>query len=687
MRAHQHDYQLPAHAKAWYDRVFSQPGFYVVTSAPNMGKSALLRHLAVEFQHKCEAETKLTVIDFSFRRGGHERWSSAVAHIYHEVVSVIPATLLPGDQYRPPDLPSEWFMHWDWLDQDWFSLDKNKPEGEQAVKTCIVILIDNLQAMHRSDYNRLDDLLPTQRMRNTRLILAGQLDLNKQCSHLAYQPDMTLELKHFSFDDTKDLADHFNLGHPYNRIAEEVQNRTAGHPYLVSALCWELQRSNDPLATLKHIPQPTQITQLAEYQLETMEDRIDQYVIVRPYLHTRLPQLLRRILGVLAVAPTPLPFDDLRQLLDCDWDELNALHYLLRQHIVDANGQFQLVSFILGDYLRQMAVNGQRYALVVREALSQVPAWFYQRYATQDTEPQALPLYILRQAARFSIAVGHVEEVFINRAWKLALEQRDSLQAVREAVREAREAVEYTASPEGRVLGVTVCAVMATSLVAVLPPEVVALLVRCGLWTEARAHDYARGYAAVRDYHLLKLLLGQPEQEPLAGRYEELPQQLILVTGFSIQEQAYYLQQVLQPYEVIGRGKADMVIDALRATPSVAEEPQGHSSALSMPKLIEILEGLSFHSHPANTAGGDEDQLSNEQINLLDTIERSWRREEPVAFSANRYVDLTRLLSNSTRANYFEALSILAPAISRVFGTACACRLATMIERITEVYP
>jgi hypothetical protein len=62
-------------------------------------------------------------------------------------------------------------------------------------------------------------------------------------------------------------------------------------------------------------------------------------------------------------------------------------------------------------------------------------------------------------------------------------------------------------------------------------------------------------------------------------------------------------------------------------------------------------------------------------------------------FSADRYVQLTRIIADSPRANYLEAVtmlleavSILAPAIRRVFGADCAERMAQMIEKITKAY-
>lgn len=58
------------------------------------------------------------------------------------------------------------------------------------------------------------------------------------------------------------------------------------------------------------------------------------------------------------------------------------------------------------------------------------------------------------------------------------------------------------------------CALVRAALNATLLPELVAHLVRLGLWDEAAARDYAASYLAQANRQTLLALLAQPDQAP-----------------------------------------------------------------------------------------------------------------------------------------------------------------------------
>ncbi|PDW02317.1 ATP-binding protein [Candidatus Viridilinea mediisalina] len=654
-------YQPPVYAKRWCDHVLQTPGLYLVVGERQMGKSALLRYLTDEFTKK-----KITVVAFNFRRGARQPWSAVWRHLYQEIATLRSTRL------------SQYANIWDWVES---RLSTVRPEHP------LCIIIDDLQEMHPFDLEKIDTLLPEFDLKNTHVIITS----SKNNSILEKLP--SLQLENLVFEDIKNLTDAFHLSHPHDRIAREIHARTQGKPLLVYELCCMVQHSDQALSLLQQVPFNLNIEQLMEYRLNMIEGIIAEYSKSNVNLQIRLLQLMRRLLGLLTVAAIPLPFEEVWQFLHCDFEDLNILYQSLGHHIVNEQGEFTLTSMVFRDYLRQTPERGHRYAPVVREYAERLPRMFYRRYQSHLTNLEQLPGYILRHVARWSVELGHVEEVFAHHAWKLALEEReDSLEVVRTTIREAREVAEQLPEPRAKVLAVTACAVMETSLAALLPPELLVNLVYRKLWSTGRALAYARGYTSIGDYLKLQAWLDSTQVTSLPilyDLYRDLAKQLGNIAGLASEEQRYYLRLALQPYEITSHDKPD-IISILHQDALLDEDSKNGLNidrSCELFALIDKLEKETLAAHRSDVIGRNIIQLSRQQEDLLFKIAQEWSAAIPIDLSANRYVQITRLIAGSTRANYFAALDILAPAIRRVFGAECAERMARMIEKITEAYP
>lgn len=706
-QALQAKYQPPAYADNWCKHVLLTPGLYLVVGERQMGKSALLRYLTNAFTQK-----KVKVVAFSFRRGARQPWSAVWTHLYQEIAT------LRSAQLKDLLCDEEWFgaKFWEWIDR------VEPPQlGIAHPEHPLCIIIDDLQEMHPFDLEKINALLPEFDLKNTHVIFSSSkntvfskkflvqknygprrwLSLSKSTRRPATRPRLfrakklsrLLQLENLDFKDIKHLTDAFHLSHPHDRIAREIHARTQGNPLLVYELCCMVQHSDQALSLLQQVPFNLSIEQLMEYRLNIMEVIVFEYSKSNIDLQIRLLQLMRRLLGLLTIAAIPLPFEEVWQLLRCDFEDLNILYQSLGHHMVNEQGEFTLTSMVLRDYLRQAPERGHRYAPVVREYAQRFPHMFYQRYQSHVSYLEQLPSYILRHVTRWSVELGHVEEVFAHRAWKLALEQReDSLEVVRTTIREARDVAEQLPEPRAKVLAVTACAVMETSLAALLPPELLVNLVYRKLWSTGRALAYARGYASIDDYLKLQAWLNSNQVTSLPilyDHYKDLSKQLGNIAGLASEEQRYYLMLALQPYETTSHDKPDLISSLHQGALLVEGSKHGLEidRACELFALIDKLEKETLAAHRSDVTGGNIIQLSTQQEDLLFKIAQVWSPVIPIDLSANRYVQVTRLIAGSNRANYFAAMDILAPAIRRVFGAECAERMAHMIEQITQSYP
>ncbi|RRR73080.1 MAG: hypothetical protein EI684_09395 [Candidatus Viridilinea halotolerans] len=642
-----------------------QPGFYLVTGAPHTGKTALLDYLDSVFRAKNQY-----VIRFNFDGSDYKDCVVAIAEITKDIMSIHPD--FNGRNIMPPKR-----RPWGFFDDLFVKYGK------------IVVIIEDLDKIHYDYQTTIKDFLPFHHLENIHLVMSTRVTIDNYTFNIDIDPENKLQLKYITQEDIKNWTIQYQL-QPVDEIAYQIWQRSQGRPYDVAAWCCELQRHQNPLEFLDSKTQLQSSKHLAENELTTLEKRLNHDSKQLATSRQALKKLFRDVLGVLAVSCSPIPFDELRQMLDCDAEQLRNLQQCLQSYISSDDDGFWLTSSHLIDYLRSMPNRHGIYAQELIKGREYLFGWCCKRFSESD-DLYKIPLYILRYSpyyamiARESCRRSFVEAVFSHATWRSALEERSgSLGAVRAAVAEAWEAAEKLDVPHDLVFGLTACAIMKTSLVAVLPPEIVTLLVRYALWSEERAATYALGYPTQQDRDVLQLLL-QDNQLKLE-RYAKLTQQVVELAKLPNYEQA--LRQILQPYERIGgTDKAQMASETLRD--AVAPAKDWPASTRSFLQLSEDLTMLFSHTHLAVSPVGDSANLSDEQRDVLEQIVNSWIHDSdiPLALSANRYVQLTRLIASSTRANYLEALTILAPAIRCVFGAECAERMALMVKKITDAYP
>lgn len=644
-------YQLPENARGWYDLVLSQPGLYGVTGASQTGKTALLDHLCDDLFARGFA-----VIAVAFGGPYETDCSVAIAEIYDQLRSLREdiGPLLPDQAAR---------ISWDLLDT------LSRSGGS------IALLVDNTDGLPPEEIPHLDLLLPDEPPRYARVVVVSSEPLHEPPMILpCFQPPRCLTMGPLSLEDVQLLVGRYAIADAAI-VAGEIFRRTGGRPSVVAELCRRLRAHPADIVLTTD--------QLARHDLSAMEQLVRRHGDRRP----GLPDLFRRLICALAVSPAPLPFPDLESLLRCTWDELDELCRLLGDYLTERpDDAYSLDSQYVADLLRRMPQMRGRYAAPMLDALRSFPAWCLDQYDA-DASPllTQTPTYVLKACAAILMdaedaASFRGERIFADRRWRDALEACDgSTQVVRDAVQHALLAAQKVAALEVRALAATACAAMMTSLVAVRPPELVALLVQHGHLSRIKAEQYAHGYPTRSERENLRRLLDFPA-EPLP-RYESLAQQLVALHIMPSQDRAKRLRALLLPYDTIGVAKREMVVDALGGAVTPAEPA---AAGRELPFVIANLKSFSIHNERFGLLGGVQDQLSDEQQDLLVELALTWPSNDPRG--ADHFMRVVRLVS-TTRANLFEALTILAPAIIRAFGPACARRMAQVITAITDAHP
>ncbi|MFV9503598.1 MAG: hypothetical protein AB4911_03440 [Oscillochloridaceae bacterium umkhey_bin13] len=693
-------YQVPQAVQIWLHQVQQNPGCYQIIGEVGMGKSALLDHIARYFESQGDL-----VIQFPLRRGGFDSLTLLTAYVIKELLHhniVIPIDQIAGTTRLQALLEA--------LDRH-PTLPATQPVASQSLdqhpRRQLLILVDDLHELSLMDHDELAALKLDAPYQQVRFIFTSQFSLTPPRNAQQH----TLSLVPFNLDDVQGLLSQLLLT-PVEALAGGVLGRSRGRSHLTYALCCELLCYPDPLAALATMPPFETLDQLAEYRLRVIETDLEHALQLQPELRTRLDPLFGKVLGILAVAPTPIPFANLHQILGCSQADLNILYRILTADIVTDDQSFQIKNPILRDYLRAMPQRHGRYTSEVTYAELQLPIWYRQQFLT-TRDLQHLSANLLAQLPRYSVGSEHLDEcklaeVFSREDWKLALEEQASLANVRQAVREAMNAAAQANLPGIRVVGVTLCALMLSSLVTPLLPEQVLFLVAQRIWSRDYARSYSRNYPdhANRQWLLQQLAVTDYSYQDLPStdtkdstKFKEEIKGLLALPSH---EHKFYLREILKPQEK----------NKLMAYPSQSEIPENSlNNNLGDQVYQQNLDGIprnafitKIHQHAILSLkhfSPEPDirfmQFGIDENNSLDELVHIWLQwakqsentknwERFQSFSAGRYVDLMRIYSNDSQKVCYTVIEQLMPVIKKIFGDACYQKLVHDVSQILKVY-
>jgi len=680
-------YQLPAHARSWADRVLNQPGCFCVEARPHMGKTALIRYLWNEL-----AAQDFYVVGYIFASEQRTQVDDAIRLIRDHLrqLGLIEA--------RSADAPS-WLAHAERLEVPWFPLD------QAAAHKPLAVLIDALDECDPAQWRMLGDLLPNLALKHAKLVVTSRLPLDRYNINMMLesivQPDATLKLSNFSEDDVRALV----AQSPSPAAADLVQrifDRTHGRPLPVAAIC----RSGDPELALQSPPNDLRdIKLLGLRELESIERLVA--AADKP--------LLRRLLAVLAIAPHPLTLIELHAILFLSepaliprpsQDDLDRLCKLLARHVRQEE-HYKLVSPDLCEHIRCEEARGGIYGDDVRAARTAVAAWYRRSYDdARGPDLSHLPRHVLWFAPQFLLDASDPanftgDKIFVDKRWRDALHDGfETLADMSDAVRNAWHAAARSPSRVARVLGVTACAITLTSLVPAFPPDAVANLMQRGLVTKEQAYRYSDTYASAKEREQLASLLRAGAAPPLDPAFDRAFTNLI---EYPENERGLRLNLLHRKLAVVGPSKQATLLEMLRAAHRQSSQEasvpeQGHPLSVLIGQLEKVMRAEPPQGEPASLEaaplmGSDvelvglayPEELLDSHTALLGEIAAVWAQDEP--FSDDYYVKITRLIASGSRARYFDALSTLAPAISRVFGEPYVAQLIAIIEKLTRSYP
>jgi hypothetical protein len=681
------DYVPPARIQSWLERFRSQPGNYVVEAPPHYGKTALMRHLWESFANRIDWK----VTGYVFQQGRRTEVRHAIRQINRQL-KLMGLIRPDADERRVP----------------WSLVDKKVAEGEDR----LMILIDALDESDHVQWCELDHLLPTLPLRATALIVTTRLPISEygaRCAAVLQDAgvfhldrlelgDITSLLRAYRRRDIEESSTsqiwEATEGHPAAVAASnppdpasQISKATEGHPGRVAAIA----RSGDPERILaRPLASLEDLQAIARRDLEDMERRA---VADRA--------LLRRLQALLAIAPADLSLVELHEILELpDPEHLRRLCDRLGRHI-QTGSRYQIRSPDVREYILEDARQGGIYCRPVDAMRAAVARWYRQQYEqTRERELRHLPRHVLRHAPSFlldapapEMFVG--ERIFTDRRWIQALDDGfDTFADLYDAVQTAWREAERLAQDSARILGVTTCALVLTSLQPAFPPEAVADLVRRGLVTRQQAERYASTYRSQRERDELERWLGQGDDVPEHLFHLDFE----AIARSSRAEHSRRLHDLHRRWLRPGSEKLKILLETLRAEqfssqPAPADVADDGGPAL--PELIEQLEaGLPDAVQrsteipvPVEQTGTSVGMRAPYQLDLdvLSEIAARWTPDEPRR--VDYYLRLTRLFDGSTRDLYCDALITLTPTIKRVFGAAYLEKLITIIEAIRRAYP
>ncbi len=392
-------------------------------------------------------------------------------------------------------------------------------------------------------------------------------------------------------------------------------------------------------------------------------------------------ELLARLLALLAAARSPLAEADLAELLATPQATISTLRSLLAryQHLDEAG------VLALDRHFRAHLAHADETRAAVSEAAAQLTAWTIR--FTGAARLSEVPLYALRHAAEYLALGPGLRDLLARPAWFSELERRcHSRSACIKALERTQAELDlhFTgAADDPTVVKMLLCALVRASLSATLLPELVAQLVRLGLWSEVEALDYAENYTSQANRQALHDLLAHPAQPlnfPVGSAVAEAAQILRRYVTLLPAARQVALAGWRRTYEQAGgdtgtlgdRDRLALLIAALRQSALSGDE---RATWANFDALLNEL----YAYHPPLTGPMSDPQFAE----LLGALADTWWQLHPR--DAHRFwlQPILATLARFARADLIEALELLAPTLRTLFP-ACMDELCGALQQIGQ---
>jgi hypothetical protein len=411
--------------------------------------------------------------------------------------------------------------------------------------------------------------------------------------------------------------------------------------------------------------------------------------------------LLRNVLAAFCAIPDSVSFGTLLKLLACDEDMLRDILDQLKDYFpAQPNREFALADARLKAYIR----THPHYEHRVHEMDRRVRHIYTEPY-DQQHNPAEVDLCILRHLPFYLATTPDFIAFLTNYRWLQQLRLRSrSYTICQEALRRAAEAATSAPDIEQRILHVTLCAIVSTSMAARLPPEVVVYLAHgCQMWTQEQATDYAAYYATRQDQEALcEALADMGRAAAMIATLDSTTRNTLDgIARLAEPDQEPPMRAWMATQEPDVQDQREMLIEALhdssRPIPSTyglhAQTTMDHWLARLRHHVQQINENETFSASATQTltlvaqhGSAQRDQLPADFLDLLHQIAEQWRPNHRTV-AASEYHDILHTLTPLSRSNLFEALVYLVPAIQRNLSPELAGQLAEAIESVTTLYP
>lgn len=383
--------------------------------------------------------------------------------------------------------------------------------------------------------------------------------------------------------------------------------------------------------------------------------------------------LLQRLLAILAAARSPLSPVDIEHLLGVSRAEVATIHERLARYQHLDPGEIALSQYFR-DYLSRSDVTSAAVVAANAELMAWATGFADERHLAR------VPLYALRHAAEYMATSTELCRLLARADWFAELERRCRARSTCiEAIKRAQAEIDrrFTGSPDDpTIVNMILCALVRASLSATLMPELVAYLVRLGLWSEAEGKDYAENYVSQANRQALITLLAQPQQVlsfPVGTAAAEAAAILEQFARLGPEARQNGLAKWRRDYEQAG-GDSDAQADRdllMRLNDALIQPALSGGQRVSLAEFSRLLTDLTSYQAPLTGPMSDPNFAD-----LLAQLADIWWQLRPRDSHTVWLQPIMATLSHFPRADLLESLELLAPTLRTLFpesiGALCA---------------
>lgn len=661
---HLPEYFYTENTKDLFDSIFNNPGYYIIESAPRTGKTAFIKNLWSEARSR-NIPCIIAIFD-------EQRRNTSVSNSVYSVFEQLSKSI---NNNLPIDIISDIkkiYEHFLEVNKQLILLIDGIDESNEAERSFFYNILPNLPFTLRSGNHASFTIVITTRPN----VINNLLDyLPKDHTLKGSMPYKLTNLLFSEFDIANNLSKI--TSNDYTQVSpNKVYNITNGNPSLVSVALNNIKRKDFSLKNLDY----------AEY----IQWR-DEFQSISKIISTSPEHLLlRKIITLIAISPSSLTISDISSIIDV---ELNKAKNLLQQtsrYVYNIRGnEYAIQSNDLGRY-----IENNEDGLFIQSIKQDYTKWIKKILKTKDIHLSNISLHALRHAAENITDDTALIKLFARRLWWEQLYKRSpSIIDVREALvrcwtKIVASYIQLYNNDSNRIelnskylTKLISCGLMISLFSETIDPSLVREIVVCGLWDPYQAKQYAQLYASLIEYKFIEYELNNLyKHSDSSNNFTNDIDQL-----YNIKDSDYSPTQkeILLRNWIINHNRSKNPLIKERLTYFISMlSPTDNLPSISYEIDLKLNDLIVKLSEIKYTGTIDDPELEP----LLRSINSTWQQQ---GNSWQPVVTLGKILfplSHYSRADFLQALELLAPSLQRHFRAEALDKLKQVVQRIVKSY-